>query len=43
MLDDFKSVLQRLGAIKMDGEMAMLPNSMNIIPSDKEESVIHAL
>lgn len=43
MLDDFKSVLQRLGAIKVDGETAMLPNSMNIIPSEKVESAVHSL
>ncbi len=35
MLDDFKSVLQRLGAMKVDGSTAMLPNSMNLLPSEK--------
>jgi hypothetical protein len=35
MLDDFKSVLQRLGAMKVDGSTAMLPNSMNMLPSEK--------
>jgi hypothetical protein len=35
MLDDFKSVLERLGAMKVDGSTAMLPNSMNILPNEK--------
>jgi hypothetical protein len=35
MLDDFKSVLQRLGAMKVDGSTAMLPNSMNMLPNEK--------
>lgn len=35
MLDDFKSVLQRLGAMKVDGSTAMLPNTMNMLPNEK--------
>src|SRR5438045_6521784 len=35
MLDDFKSVLQGLGSMKVDGNTAMLPNSMNLLPSEK--------
>jgi hypothetical protein len=35
MLDDFKSVLQRLGALKLDGTAAMLQNSMNMSPNEK--------
>jgi hypothetical protein len=41
MLDDFKSVLQRLGAMKLGGTTAMLPNSMNMMPSEKEGSADH--
>jgi hypothetical protein len=33
MLDDFKSVLQRLGAVKLDGITAMQPNVLNMEPS----------
>jgi hypothetical protein len=35
MLDDFKSVLQRLGAVKLDGSTAMHANSMNLSPNEK--------
>jgi hypothetical protein len=36
MLDDFKSVLQRLGALKLDGsQQAMMPNSLNITANEK--------
>ena len=35
MLDDFKSVLQRLGAMKLDGTEAMRTNSLNITPDEK--------
>jgi len=35
LLDDFKSVLQRLGDMKEDGTTAMLPNLMNVNPSEK--------
>jgi hypothetical protein len=35
MLDDFKSVLQRLGAMKLDGMDAMGRNSMNLPPNEK--------
>jgi hypothetical protein len=35
MLDDFKSVLQRLGAVKLDGTNAMQTNSLNITPNEK--------
>lgn len=36
MLDDFKSVLQRLGAVKLDGsQQAMMPNSLNMAPNEK--------
>ena len=35
MLDDFKSVLQRLSALKVDGSIAMLPNTMNMLPTEK--------
>lgn len=35
MLDDFKSVLQRLGAMKVDGSTAMLPNTMNLLANEK--------
>jgi hypothetical protein len=38
MLDDFKSVLQRLGAMELGGINAMLPNSMNMRPLGKERS-----
>jgi hypothetical protein len=41
LLDDFKSVLQRLGGIKEDGTITMLPNSMNINPSKKTGSADH--
>lgn len=35
MLDDFKAVLQRLGALKLDGQRAMLDNSINMTPDSK--------
>lgn len=35
MLDDFKSVLQRLGAVKLDGTNAMQTNSLNMTPNEK--------
>lgn len=36
MLDDFKSVLQRLGAVKLDGTSnAMQPNSLNMSADEK--------
>ena len=35
MLDDFKSVLQRLGAVKLDGSTAMQTNSMNLTPNER--------
>lgn len=35
MLDDFKSVLQRLGAVKLDGTTAMQSNSLNMTPNEK--------
>lgn len=35
MLDDFKSVLQRLGAVKLDGTTAMQTNSLNMTPNEK--------
>ncbi|TLD36496.1 hypothetical protein E2P81_ATG02278 [Venturia nashicola] len=35
MLDDFKSVLQRLGAVKLDGTDAMQTNSLNMTPNEK--------
>ncbi|KAF2098752.1 hypothetical protein NA57DRAFT_75990 [Rhizodiscina lignyota] len=36
MLDDFKAVLQRLGALKLDGDMhAMQSNNLNMIPNEK--------
>jgi hypothetical protein len=35
MLDDFKSVLQRLGALKLDGSQAMQTNSLNMTPNEK--------
>jgi hypothetical protein len=35
MLDDFKSVLQRLGALKLDGSDAMHSNSLNMSPNEK--------
>lgn len=36
MLDDFKAVLQRLGALKLDGDMnAMMDNSINMLPNEK--------
>ncbi len=35
MLDDFKSVLQRLGAMNVDGSTALMPNSMNMLPNEK--------
>jgi hypothetical protein len=38
LLDDFKSVLQRLGDLKVDGTTAMLPNSMVLKPSEKSGS-----
>src|SRR5438045_8457599 len=31
MLDDFKSVIQWLGALRVNGDLAMLSNSMNLI------------
>jgi hypothetical protein len=37
MLDDFKNVLQRLGAMQVDGSTAMLPNSLNLTPDEKWE------
>lgn len=42
MLDDFKSVLQRLGAMKVDGSSAMLLNSMNMSPNEKLGPVDHS-
>ncbi len=40
MLDDFKAVLQRLGALKLTGNMdAMHTNSLNIIPNEKAGAV----
>lgn len=40
MLDDFKAVLQRLGAMKLDGsQTAMMQNSLNIIPHEKAGDV----
>lgn len=40
MLDDFKSVLQRLGAVKLDGsQTAMMQNSLNITPHEKAGAV----
>jgi hypothetical protein len=41
LLDDFKSVLQRLGDMKEDGTAAILPNSMNVNPSKKTGSANH--
>lgn len=41
LLDDFKSVLQRLGNLKVDGTTAMLQNSMNLNPSEKSGSADH--
>jgi len=41
LLDDFKSVLQGLGDMKEDGNIAMLPNSMNVNPSKKTGSADH--
>jgi hypothetical protein len=41
LLDDFKSVLQRLGDMKEDGTIAMLPNSMNVNPGEKTGSADH--
>jgi len=35
MLDDFRSVLQRLGAVKLDGTNAMQTNSLNLSPNEK--------
>lgn len=35
MLDDFKNVLQRLGAMQVDGSTAMLPNTLNLTPTEK--------
>lgn len=35
MLDDFKSVLQRLGAVKLDGTNAMQSNSLNMSANEK--------
>jgi hypothetical protein len=35
MLDDFKSVLQRLGAVKLDGTNAMQSNSLNLSANEK--------
>lgn len=35
MLDDFKAVLQRLGALKLDGQSAMLTNSLNMTADPK--------
>jgi len=35
LLDDFKSVLQRLSEAKEDGTTAMLPDSMNAHPTQK--------
>lgn len=37
MLDDFKSVLQRLGAVKLDGTNAMQTNSLNMSANEKLE------
>ena len=39
MLDDFKSVLQRLGAIKLDGTEAMQQNSLNLSPNEKAGAI----
>jgi len=41
LLDDFKSVLQRLGDAKEDGTTAMLPDSMNALPTQKTNSADH--
>lgn len=41
LLDDFKSVLQRLGESKEDGTIAMLPNSVNMDPTEKPGSGDH--
>jgi hypothetical protein len=35
MLDDFRSVLQRLGAVKLDGTNAMQTNSLNLSANEK--------
>lgn len=40
LLDDFKSVLQRLGGLKVDGTNGMLPNSLNLT-SEKSDSTNH--
>ena len=40
MLDDFKSVLQRLGALKLDGNLnAMQSNSLNMLPNSKAGNI----
>ncbi len=41
LLDDFKSVLQRLGAMKLGETTATLTNSMNMMPNEKKGSVDH--
>jgi hypothetical protein len=41
LLDDFKSVLQRLGDMKEDGTIAMLPDAMNVDTSEKTGSTDH--
>jgi hypothetical protein len=41
LLDDFKSVLQRLGNPKEDGTTAMLPDSMNVNSTQKTGTADH--
>lgn len=41
LLDDFKSVLQRLGDLKEEGSTAMLPDSMTVHTSEKTSSANH--
>jgi hypothetical protein len=41
LLDDFKSVLQRLGESKEDGTVAIPSNSVNMDPSEKPRSAYH--
>jgi hypothetical protein len=41
LLDDFRSVLQRLGESKEDGTIAMPPNSVNMDPTEKPRSADH--
>jgi hypothetical protein len=41
LLDDFKSVLQRLGESKQNGAIATLPNLVNTDPTEKSRSADH--